>query len=206
MDKYEASVWRVALPTTANKGLVKRIRQGKATLADLAKGEAIQLGMTNDDYSPCADNGQNCGGDVYALSLPGVMPSARITWFQAQAACENSRKRLPSNAEWQAAVSGTPDPGPDNGTTDCNTDSTLAPVATALGRRWQRPVRLDALDRLSLRPLMNRQAAVSAACGERQYKAAAAADRDHVAGDGEREAERSVVRNKGRSSRGASVR
>jgi formylglycine-generating enzyme required for sulfatase activity len=27
-----------------------------------------------------------------------------ITWFQAQAACENAGKRLPSNAEWQAAV------------------------------------------------------------------------------------------------------
>src|SRR5262249_6002930 len=36
-------------------------------------------------------------------------------------------------AEWQAAVIGTPDPGPDNGTTDCNTHSTLA--ATATGTR-----------------------------------------------------------------------
>jgi formylglycine-generating enzyme required for sulfatase activity len=37
---------------------------------------------------------------------------------------------LPTNAEWQAAVLGTPDPGGDNGTTDCNTFSTRAPVAT----------------------------------------------------------------------------
>jgi formylglycine-generating enzyme required for sulfatase activity len=50
-----------------------------------------------------------------------VTPSAFITWFQAQQACTNAGKRLPSNAEWQAAVAGTPDPGPDNGTTDCNT-------------------------------------------------------------------------------------
>ena len=57
------------------------------------------------------------------MSLPGVTPSANVTWFQAQAACKNAGKRLPSNAEWQAAVAGTPDPGPDNGTTDCNTAS-----------------------------------------------------------------------------------
>lgn len=38
----------------------------------------------------------------------------------AQAACENARKRLPANAEWQAGVIGTPDQGLDNGSTDCN--------------------------------------------------------------------------------------
>jgi len=122
MDKFEASVWRVALPTAANKGLVKKIQQGKATLTDLAKGGATQLGTASDDYAPCADSGQNCSNDIYALSLPGVTPSAYIDWFQAQQACKNARKRLPSSAEWQAAVAGTPDPGPgpDNGTTDCN--------------------------------------------------------------------------------------
>ena len=58
------------------------------------------------------------------------MPPTRISWFQAQAACENARKRLPSNGEWQAAVAGTPDPGPDDGTTDCNTNSASAALAT----------------------------------------------------------------------------
>ena len=122
MDKYEASVWRVPNPTGANKGLVNKIQQGKATVADLTTFGATQLGVgVTDDYAPCADSGQNCANDIYAVSLPGVMPSEMITWFQAQAACKNSRKRLPSSAEWQAAVAGTPDPGPDNGTTDCNT-------------------------------------------------------------------------------------
>jgi hypothetical protein len=123
MDKFEASVWRVLNPATTNKGLVKKIQQGKATVADLAKGSATQLGTVSDDYAPCADSGQNCTDDIYAVSLLGVTPSAFVTWFQAQAACKNARKRLPSNAEWQAAVAGTPDPGnpnPDNGTTDCN--------------------------------------------------------------------------------------
>jgi hypothetical protein len=132
MDKFEASVWRVLNPAGANKGLVKKIQQGKATLADLAKGGA-QLGTTSDDYTPCADSGQNCNDDIYAVSLSGVTPSANLTWFQAQAACENARKRLPSNAEWQAAVAGTPDPGglnPDNGTTDCKTAGAFTAVAT----------------------------------------------------------------------------
>ena len=130
MDKFEASVWRVPNPTTTNKGLVSKIRQGKATATDLMAGGATPLGRVVDDYAPCADNAQNCADDIYAVSLPGVMPSANVTWFQAQAACQSSRKRLPSNAEWQAAVADTPDPGPDNGTTDCNTASFGGPIAT----------------------------------------------------------------------------
>jgi len=131
MDAYEASVWRVPNPTTTNKSLVSKIQQGKAMAPDVAKGGATQLGVgSTDDYAPCSDSGQNCTDDIYAVSLPGVLPSANITWFQAQAACENARKRLPSNAEWQAAVAGTPDPGPDNGTTDCNTNSVHQAVTT----------------------------------------------------------------------------
>jgi formylglycine-generating enzyme required for sulfatase activity len=131
MDKYEASVWRVPDPLGANEGLVRKIQQGKATIAMLAAGGAKELGIDNvDDYTPCAESGQNCADDVYAVSVPAVVPSANITWFQAQAACENARKRLPSNAEWQAAVAGTPDPGEDDGTTACNTASALETVAT----------------------------------------------------------------------------
>jgi hypothetical protein len=132
MDKYEASVWRVPDPLGANKRLVRKIQQGKAKAADLAKGGATQLGLPLDDYAPCEDSGQNCSDDIYAVSLPGVVPSADITWFQAQAACKNARKRLPSNAEWQAAVIGTPDPGPDDGATDCNT---FSKVVVATGSR-----------------------------------------------------------------------
>ncbi len=131
MDKYEASVWRVTDPLGVNRALVKKIQQGKATVSLLAAVGAKQLGVGNaDDYAPCADSGQNCANDVYAVSVPAVKPSANITWFQAQAACENAGKRLPSNAEWQAAVAGTPDPGGDDGTTDCNTASAFKAVAT----------------------------------------------------------------------------
>lgn len=121
IDMFEASVWRVPAPTGVNKGLVKKIRQGKATREKLLAAGATLLGASNAiPYTPCEKYGANCT-DIFALSLPGVEPSRVITWFQAQQACKNVGKQLPRNDDWQAAVIGTPDPGPDNGTTDCNT-------------------------------------------------------------------------------------
>lgn len=104
IDKYEASVWS-------------------------GPSGGTQYGAAADDY-PCADSGQNCIGVIFARSVPAVTPSTRITWFQAQQACNNVGKRLPTNGEWQQTVAGTPDPGPDNGTTDCNTASALSAVNT----------------------------------------------------------------------------
>jgi formylglycine-generating enzyme required for sulfatase activity len=121
VDKYEASVWEIPNPTTSNKSLVKKVQKGTVTLSDLTAGGATQRGLGEVDDYPCADNGQNCADKIFAVSIAGVKPSANITWFQAQEACSNARKRLPSNAEWQAAANGSPDPGGDNDSTDCNT-------------------------------------------------------------------------------------
>lgn len=129
LDKYEASVWRVPNPSTANALLVRQIRLGRATRAGLIAGGATQLGLTT-AYAPCQSNGQNCANDIFAVSLPAEIPSALITWFQAQEACANAGKRLPTSAEWQMGANGTPDPGPDNGTTDCNTASGELTAAT----------------------------------------------------------------------------
>jgi formylglycine-generating enzyme required for sulfatase activity len=120
MDRYEESVWRVLNPTTTNAPLVAKIKLGTTTKAELTAAGATQLGTLADDYAPCTGNGQNCADDIYAVSLAAVTPSANITWFQAQEACANSAKRLPTSAEWQIGATGTPDAGPDNGTTDCN--------------------------------------------------------------------------------------
>ena len=128
MDKYEASVWFVPNATTANKGLAKKIRQGKVKVADLTAGGAIQVGAASDDWGLCGDTGALCTG-FFAVSVAGVTPSAHGTWFQAVEACGNSGKRLPSNVEWQKAVTNTPDNG-DNGTTNCNVASASAVTST----------------------------------------------------------------------------
>ena len=130
LDRYESSVWRVPNPTTTNAILVRKIQLGLATRADLTAAAATQLGTTSNDYAPCMNNGQNCANDIYAVSLPSEIPSAFITWFQAQEACANAGKRLPTSAEWQVGANGTPDPGPDDHATDCNTFSSLAVAPT----------------------------------------------------------------------------
>src|SRR5688572_26590826 len=89
VDRFEASVWRVPEPTTTNRRLVRRIQTGTVTVTELTTGGATPLGRTSDDYAPCADSGQNCVDDIYADSLPGVIPSAFIAWILAQQACAN---------------------------------------------------------------------------------------------------------------------
>ena len=103
IDRYEASVW--SSPTGGT-----------------------QYGVSSADY-PCNANGNDCKGKIFARSVAGVTPSRYITWFQAQQALANSGKRLPTNAEWQPAAAGTPDPGATPGAQDCNTHS-AGPVAT----------------------------------------------------------------------------
>ena len=91
-------------------------------LADLTAG-AVPLGLVAGDLASagCPVEGTGCL-DFYAVSIPGVMPSAFLNWFQAAAAARNAGKRLPSNAEWQAAALGTPDPGVSvAGSEECNT-------------------------------------------------------------------------------------
>lgn len=131
IDRYEASVWNIPPVSPgggSNAGLVKKVQKGTATLAQLMAGGATQYGT---DYSTCAGNGSGCKDQVYAVSIDGVLPARQITWFQALAACGNSLKRLPTNAEWQLAALGTPDPGTNNGTTDCNiTTGTFTAVNT----------------------------------------------------------------------------
>src|SRR6266480_3906493 len=108
VDKYEASVWE-----TSDKKTIEKIRSGEIKKAkDLAAAAA--RGTESDDYDDgagCPDTGSHCVA-LYAVSVPGVLPSRLITWFQAAAACRNSGKRLLTNAEWQVAALGTPDGPP----------------------------------------------------------------------------------------------
>ncbi len=135
VDKYEASVWQIAV---ANTALIAKVQQGTVTLADLEAGGAVQLGCPSAPWNATAyptnfpAGGQWApvfGSDppspgVYAVSIPGVLPSTCIDWFQAAQACALSAKRLLTNREWQDAAAGTPDPGnADDGATTCVTNS-----------------------------------------------------------------------------------
>jgi len=139
IDTYEASVWSIP---PAQTGLITRVKKGIATLADLTAGGATQVSPSS-SCSPgfpgtFPDTG-NWTAPLYAVSIPGVQPTACATWFQAEQACRLSGKRLLTNQEWQAAAAGTPDPGTDNGTTDCDVAS-AGPVNTgarsACVSRW----------------------------------------------------------------------
>jgi len=134
VDVYEASVWLIA---PSNTTLVGKVQTGTVMLADLVSGGATQLSATmgascapafppdfpdSGDWTPVPGSSPPSPG-VYAVSVPGVPPTACLTWFQANQACRLSGKRLLRNDEWQAAAQGTPDPGTDDGTSDCNVAS-----------------------------------------------------------------------------------
>jgi formylglycine-generating enzyme required for sulfatase activity len=116
VDKFEASLWKITDSTCA-----RFIKSGLPP-PRFCLDHAVQLGINGVDYvdGTCQFNGGGCK-DIYALSLPAVIPARSINYFIAAAACRNSGKRLPSNAEWQAAALGTPDPWPqDDPANQCN--------------------------------------------------------------------------------------
>lgn len=120
VDKYEASVWEIP---GGSRSLIRKVEKGRISSA-AQLGGAIQRGAAADDYGPgCPDDASTGCASFYALSIPGVIPAQRMTWFQAAAACTNAGKHLLTNHEWQAAALGTPDTGgSDDGATTCNTD------------------------------------------------------------------------------------
>jgi hypothetical protein len=125
IDRFEASLWQ--LPPTAIAALAA-IRSGTIALADLIAAGATQVGCTNILFNHAAipttfpETG-NWTTPVYAVSIPGVLPSACASWFQAEQACALSAKRLLTNQEWQRAAAGTPDSGVDDSATLCNVNS-----------------------------------------------------------------------------------
>ena len=131
VDKYEASVWSIL---AANTKLIAKVKLGIATLANLTVGLATQvapaLTCSASDYPLTFPNTGNWTAPLYAASIAGVLPSACLTWFQAEQACRRSGKRLLTNQAWSGAAAGTPDPGGGgDGVTTCNT-STSGPVNT----------------------------------------------------------------------------
>ena len=133
VDKYEASVWAVP---SGDAGLLAKVRAGTVTLAELRAGGAMQrgeiprTGCSGDEYGREFPANGSWKAPHYAVSVAGVRPSTCLTWFQAEQACRLAGKRLLTNAEWQAAAAGTPDPGGDDDLAKtCAVKSTFA-VAT----------------------------------------------------------------------------
>jgi formylglycine-generating enzyme required for sulfatase activity len=158
VDKYEASIWSVPDPTTDNAALVAKLKDGTVTLAELQAGGAVQFGAAvlhgcpaplgtppypanfplNGNWISIADPPTP---GIHAASIPGVLPSTCLSWFQAEQACRLSDKRLLTNADWQAAASGTPDPAVDDESTTCNVagppiDPTLTGSRSACVSNW----------------------------------------------------------------------
>ena len=128
VDRYEASLWKVTVPAC-----IMLIKSGRE-LPPPCLYESVQVGINGVDYTDaqCQFNGGGCK-TIFALSLPGVIPARSINYFIAAAACRNSGKRLPTNAEWQAAALGTPDPWPqDDPANQCNLSG---PSAALTGTR-----------------------------------------------------------------------
>ncbi len=126
VDKYEGSIWSIP---AANTGLIHKVQQGKALLADLLAGGASQVSPSatcSPAFPSSFDLTGNWTAPLYAASVAGVHPTACVTWFQAEQACALSGKRLLTNQEWQGAAAGTVDPGSNNGLANamCNTNAT----------------------------------------------------------------------------------
>jgi len=151
VDKYEATLWQIPPGATT---VIQHVQDGTVTLAELTGAGATQLSVS----PSCAPaipgtfpNDGNYTAPLYAVSIPGVVPTACISAYQAEAACALSGKRIPSNTEWTQAAQGTPRAFTDNGTTSCNvltagtplnTGSRSACVSTAgafdmLGNVWE---------------------------------------------------------------------
>lgn len=110
VDRYEASVWEQ--PDGTGKG----------------------YGLPGESY-PIPQNGQLTQPPKgFAVSKAGVQPSTSINWFQADVACRASGKRLPTNAEWTFAATGTFDFGAGAGDGgSCRTLGTVRPTGEGPG-------------------------------------------------------------------------
>jgi len=123
VDRYEASLWEI--PATRVE-LIRKVIDGSATLSDLTVPDVQQVGFPGPPFGHAPVPGTflpegTYTTRLYAVSIPGVLPSTLVSAYQAWAACGFSGKRLLTSDEWTAAAAGTPARGTDDGTSECNT-------------------------------------------------------------------------------------
>jgi len=90
--------------------------------------DRYEMSLVNDGGTDGLETGY--GTTAVGRSARNVTPKASVTWFQFQQMCANAGKRLCTNAEWQLAVTGTPDPGGSGRPNGCNVDSDGSPAQT----------------------------------------------------------------------------
>jgi formylglycine-generating enzyme required for sulfatase activity len=124
-----------AIPVVCKKGRDEMVKVGtrasafwidryEAGIWSAPDGTGTEYGFNLESYPATFPKNGVATQPLYAVSQVGVPPSTDMTWFQADAACRASGKRLTTGDEWLMAASGTRDPGSDTGATGaCNTSS-----------------------------------------------------------------------------------
>jgi formylglycine-generating enzyme required for sulfatase activity len=110
IDRYEASIWSQADGTGTQYGL-------------LSPSEFLPQFPIDGQYST----------PLFAVSVANQQPTVYVDWYQADAACEASGKRLPTGFEWMRAARGTIDPGKSAGTVGTCLTSASEARPTGLG-------------------------------------------------------------------------
>lgn len=102
VDRFEASIW------------------------SNPDGSGTQYGANADDFpSTFPKNGQVAAAhQLYAVSRPNVMPTANVTWFQANMACRANGKQLLTGDKWLVSAKGTSDAA----TSTCVISATAAQI------------------------------------------------------------------------------
>ena len=97
MDRYEASLFADPSCTGARFG---------AGLDDIPSGFPDQVASQACDADCVGHIVSAPSVELYACSLPHIVPTAYATWFQAKRACENVNKTLCSEGEWYLGCAG----------------------------------------------------------------------------------------------------
>jgi len=110
IDRYEASIW------------------------SQPDGSGTQYGLLSpSEFLPSFPIDGQYITPLFAVSVANKQPTAYVDWYQADAACEASGKRLPTGFEWTRAARGTVDPGGNAGSDgNCVTSASGARL-TGLG-------------------------------------------------------------------------
>jgi len=140
---HTADGWTCQPERLCPAGFVARAEESFTVCARLLEGGAEDVMVKVGDFWIDRYEISSCGGEVgtgpgtdttaVACSIAGAAPAEGTSWFQTAQMCANAGKNLCSNAQWQAAVTGTPDPGVSDGAGGACATQAAATRATGQG-------------------------------------------------------------------------